>query len=93
MKMLTLMIFLFGVIGSGCSSKQLSKKSPDLAKDQRLYRLRPDKVGVIYHRKCKTVGTGMMGKRKCEETEFNLIDEWSFFAPTFFLGPYREYHP
>lgn len=64
-----------------------------LAKDQRFYRLRMSKPMVIYHRKCEKVGTGLMGKENCKETEIDLAKEWEFFAPSFMLAPYREFFP
>lgn len=76
------------------SCADLTKVNEDpLAKENRIYRMRIDKPMIIYHRKCQTVGTGAMGKVICKETEIDLLDEWSFFAPSFMLAPYREFFP
>ena len=84
--------FIFLLLLISCAD--LTKVSEDpIAKDQRIYRLRVDKPLIIYHRKCEKVGTGLMGKQKCVETEYNLKDEWEFFSPSFMLAPYREFFP
>lgn len=73
--------------------KQLSSKSPERAPTERFYRLRVDKPGVIYHRKCETVGTGLTGKRKCKEVEYKMLDVWSMLSPEFILLPYKYKFP
>ncbi|MFZ8933692.1 MAG: hypothetical protein ACO2ZP_07330 [Bacteriovoracaceae bacterium] len=83
--------FIFCFFLTSCADLTKVSEEP-LAKEARFYRLRVDKPLIIYHRKCKKVGTGLMGKRKCVETEINLKDEWSFFAPGFFLGPYSDFY-
>ena len=76
------------------SCADLTKVSEEpLAKDARFYRLRYEKPLIIYHRKCRTIGTGLMNKKECIETEIDLKKEWEFFAPSFFLAPYREFLP
>jgi len=72
------------------SCADLTKVSTDpLAKDQRYYRLRTDKPLIIYHRKCKKVGTGLTGKFDCTETEYDLKKDWDYFAPSFMFAPYH----
>ena len=80
---------ILGLLTS-CSLKQLTSKSPERAPTERFYRLRMDKPGIIYHRKCKD----KVGKRReCVETEHKLLDNWSMFAPEFILLPYKYKFP
>ena len=76
------------------SCADLTKVSEEpLAKDARFYRLRVDKPLIIYHRKCKKLGTGLMGKTNCIEIEYDLEKEWTYFSPSFMLAPYKEFLP
>ena len=79
-----LLIFL-----PSCGSVKLGEKSPDRAKSERFYRLVPERPDIIYVRVC----LNKKKTRECSVREFNLHDEWGFFATDFILIPYKYVFP
>lgn len=72
------------------SCTQMAKKSPRLAWNEKFYWMRIAEPGVIYERNCKN---GIGDRRKCDEIEKNLIEEWSNFSPSFIVIPYNLVYP
>ena len=72
-------ILILLLLFQGCALKVLTTKSGPRAKDETFYDF-TDKPGIIFHRKCKD-----KKKKKCVETEFNIIDDWSFFKDARFI--------
>ena len=86
-----LMILLLGVSVSSCSSKALSRKSPDRARGERFYRLKVGSPDIIYHRTCNEGRKDEV--RECTEVEEVLTKKWDFYSPEFILIPYKYVFP
>lgn len=82
-KMISLLLLL---LISGCANKLLKQPAPR-EKFQRFYKMRIDKPGTVFHRRCKSI---KKKERECKETDIDIIKEWNLFAPSYILIPFKQ---